>query len=393
MFLPESPLKGELSQQVQQLVTDTKEQFDLNTAQQKTLVGYVKCTTLGKALAYSPAVDLYLEKEDHWEVQPLTVGETIYASSETLTRPTLIDLFVSPNSFKAIRPFIKQVILNTATAADSSQLFDQVTKFPPIEIDQVVLDYSPEQVTFALPENELKLEKLTLNFTDILPCIDPGFVNPELVAAQGQPPLEANKKYIALTFDDGPNPLTTPRLLDILSEKEVQATFFVLGQNVVQHPDIVRRAIAEGHDIASHSYSHPKLTALAPEAIMAEVNNTDRAIFEATGALPSKFRPPYGAVNQQAADIIGRPIIQWSVDSEDWKSKNTKKIIRRVKETSFPNSIILMHDIHPETVDAVPQIIDDLRAEGYEFIAPDRLLGNNLEINQLYYGNKATPVG
>ncbi|MCB5951323.1 polysaccharide deacetylase family protein [Enterococcus sp. BWT-B8] len=390
LFLPDLPLKKELEKQLQQLLTDAETQ--LSEDQSAKVIGYTESAILGKTVIYTPVVDLYYKNEELWEIQPLLRGENTYVSKDTLELPTLTELFHNQNNFRAIQPIIRQKLLDTMTADEVSQQIDKIIDFPNSTMEQKILDYTPNQFTFSLPENELNIKQLSLDFTEIIPFVDQEFVDSQLIRDHAGTSLDSNKKYIALTFDDGPNPLTTPKLLDILREKNVKTTFFMLGENAAKHPEIVRRAVAEGHDVASHSYSHPKLTAIEPKSIKEEVHATDKVLFEITGKLPTTFRPPYGAVDSQAAEIIDRPIIQWSVDSEDWKSKNSKKIIKRVQETSNNYSIILMHDIYSETVEAVPKIIDDLRAEGYEIISPDELLGNKLEPLHLYYGNKTIPV-
>ena len=184
--------------------------------------------------------------------------------------------------------------------------------------------------------------------------------------------------YIAMTFDDGPSPTLTPHLLDILKEKGVKATFFVIGQNVVHSPEIVARAAAEGHEIGNHSWSHPMLTKLSEERVQEEVQKTSSAIAEATGKKPTLLRPPYGAINHRIGKMIeekdGLTIILWSVDPLDWKSPGANVVAQRLIAGAKPGAITLSHDIKPGTIQAMPEVIDALKAKGYKFVTVSELI-------------------
>jgi len=195
----------------------------------------------------------------------------------------------------------------------------------------------------------------------------------------------SNKKRISLTFDDGPDPTYTPKLLELLKKEKVPATFFLLGQNVEMYPEVVKEIVDHGQVIGSHTYDHKDLSTLDESVMTNEITKTDQIIKKLTGKKPAYFRPPYGSVNEKAAELINRPIIQWSVDSEDWKSKNSQMIIDRVTSTAYDGSIILLHDIYPETIGAVPEIIRDLKKEGYQFVSLNTLL-NDPSTNETYYG-------
>ncbi len=183
---------------------------------------------------------------------------------------------------------------------------------------------------------------------------------------------------IALTFDDGPHPVLTPMLLDILREKGVRATFFVVGANVNKYPEIARRIVAEGHEIASHSYSHPALTGVGPARLEQELQDTSDAILRATGRLPLNMRPPYGATNAQVERAVlqghGMNIILWSVDPLDWKRPGPAAVTKRLVDGAKPGAILLAHDIHQGTVEAMPETISELKARGYTFATVGQLL-------------------
>ena len=178
----------------------------------------------------------------------------------------------------------------------------------------------------------------------------------------------AGKKLVALTFDDGPSELTTPRLLDTLKAKDVPATFFMLGSMTRNYPDIAKRIEKEGHIAASHTMYHQNLIRI-PVAAMQDDINEAKSIYSSTlGHAPTLTRPPYGNYNDAVRSAINLPIILWSVDTLDWKSQNVDAIVATTKSQIHDGAIILMHDIYPTTVDAVPIIIDALRQDGYEFV-------------------------
>lgn len=196
--------------------------------------------------------------------------------------------------------------------------------------------------------------------------------------------IHVDGPYIAMTFDDGPHATLTPRLLDILKERHVKVTFFVLGQLVKEHPEIVQRAVAEGHEIGNHSWDHKALNKLGPDGLQHELTDTSAAIKEATGKPVTLMRPPYGATNPRLSRAIekdfGMKVILWSVDPLDWKDPGPKVVESRIlsgsKESggAKPGAIILSHDIHKGTVEAMPATLDALLAKGYKFVTVSELL-------------------
>lgn len=184
--------------------------------------------------------------------------------------------------------------------------------------------------------------------------------------------------YIALTFDDGPHASNTPRLLDILRARNVKATFYVIGKNVDMYPNIVRRTVAEGHELGNHTYTHPKLSSLSQERVFSEIRKGDDAIMRAAGVRPRTMRPPYGALTQSQRVSIhstfGYPTIMWAVDPLDWKRPGASVVTSRIVSGTSNGSIILAHDLHASTVDAMPATIDALLRKGYKFVTVSQLL-------------------
>lgn len=181
------------------------------------------------------------------------------------------------------------------------------------------------------------------------------------------------KMLVALTFDDGPSPETTPRLLDTLKEKSVLATFFMLGTRAASNPDLVRRAKTEGHEIGSHTMYHQNLILLPADAVQNDLTAAKTTMADITGKEPSLIRPPYGNYNDVVSNLVGTPMIIWSVDTLDWQNKNTGSIVATTMSEIHDGAIILMHDIYPSSVDAVPILIDTLRQNGYEFVTISEL--------------------
>ena len=183
----------------------------------------------------------------------------------------------------------------------------------------------------------------------------------------------SGKMLVALTFDDGPSSATTSRLLDVLYEKDVPATFFMLGKMAHANPDIVRRAEKEGHIVASHTMYHQNLIKISAQAVRDDIAEATATFGDILGHGPTLTRPPYGNINNIVRDSVGTPMILWSVDTLDWKSKNVDDILAVTKEQIHDGAIILMHDIYDSTVDAVAVIIDDLRSQGYDFVTVPEL--------------------
>jgi peptidoglycan/xylan/chitin deacetylase (PgdA/CDA1 family) len=185
-------------------------------------------------------------------------------------------------------------------------------------------------------------------------------------------------RTVALTFDDGPSAKLTPMLLDILKQRGIKATFFLVGQNAAEYPDIVKREIAEGHEVGNHSWSHPQLTKLSADGVTAQIEKTNAAIRAAIGHDPVVMRPPYGATNarldRRLNDQYGMKVILWDVDPLDWKYHNSARVEREILSQTKPGSIILVHDIHATSVAAMPDTLDALIAKGYKFVTVSELI-------------------
>ncbi|MFE4588440.1 polysaccharide deacetylase family protein [Streptomyces laurentii] len=184
-------------------------------------------------------------------------------------------------------------------------------------------------------------------------------------------------KCIALTFDAGPGK-DTPRLLDILKEKQVHATFFLLGKkHVVRYPDVVRRIAGEGHEVANHTWTHRILTDTDASEVRDELSRTQDAIAKITGRKPTLMRPPQGRTDDTVSDVsreLGLSQVLWSITAKDYSTEDSALIRQRVLDQAHGDGIILLHDIYKGTVPAVPGIIDELKRQGYTFVTVPQLL-------------------
>lgn len=184
--------------------------------------------------------------------------------------------------------------------------------------------------------------------------------------------------YIAMTFDDGPHPSNTPRLLDMLRARNIKATFFVIGRSVDLYPQIVRRTVAEGHEIGNHTHTHRLLSKLGDSEVRGEISRCNDAVQRAAGYSMRVMRPPYGGLLQRQREMVhsefGLPTILWSVDPLDWKRPGPSVVSSRILSGTTAGGIILSHDLHAQTVDAMPATLDGLLNRGFKFVTVSQLL-------------------
>lgn len=177
----------------------------------------------------------------------------------------------------------------------------------------------------------------------------------------------------ALTYDDGPDARTTPQLLDILRERNAQATFFMTGSNTTANPATAKEVADAGYAIGNHSFSHPYLTKLSPPAVRNEIDRTDAAILAATGSTPAIMRPPYGAADAAVQAAVGKPLMIWAVDSLDWQSKNPAAFVPKVLKEITPGAMVLMHDVQPSTIAGQQELMARLQGQGYRLVSVPQL--------------------
>lgn len=183
---------------------------------------------------------------------------------------------------------------------------------------------------------------------------------------------------LAMTFDDGPHPANTPKLLDILKQRNIKGTFFLVGRNVKQYPQIVRRILEEGHEIGNHTWTHASLTSRSDDQIRSEFKMSEEALASVANYRPRLMRPPYGAVNQHIKELanaeFGYKTVLWSVDPQDWRRPGVSVVTSRLVNGAHKGAILLTHDIHAPTITAMPDTLDQLLAKGYQFVTVSQLM-------------------
>lgn len=180
--------------------------------------------------------------------------------------------------------------------------------------------------------------------------------------------IDPNKPMVALTFDDGPAGSKTGRLLDALEQYGAHATFFVVGNRIPGDEENIKRAASIGCEVGNHSNSHAKLTSLDDTSVSNEIHPVADTIKSLTGQNIVICRPPYGAIDERVQAIIDAPIILWSIDTRDWETRNAAQTVANIQQNVQDGDIILMHDIHAESVDAAVQIIPWLQQQGYQLV-------------------------
>lgn len=217
----------------------------------------------------------------------------------------------------------------------------------------------------GLNQNELTAAGILASQDSVLPADTSASPEPEEV------PLA--RKVVALTFDDGPHEEITPQILDILKKEKVPATFFLMGKKAEEYLKLVKRMVKEGHQVGNHTYSHVDLSSLSNQQAKEEIQRAQEVIEKITGQTPILLRPPFGKVreNEVPEDLI---VVEWNVDTLDWTGSSPAQILSRVQKQVKPGAIILMHDQYEGTVEALEELIREVRERGYEFVTVEELL-------------------
>ncbi|MDQ0417523.1 peptidoglycan/xylan/chitin deacetylase (PgdA/CDA1 family) [Croceifilum oryzae] len=240
-----------------------------------------------------------------------------------------------------------------------------------------------------IPVKDLTQEKLLTMSDRTLPTVklstndallaEMSTLRSKFVISQGL----SSHKQVAFTFDDGPDTHFTNQVLDILKKEKVPATFFVCGNNVEAHPDVVKRIDQEGHSVGNHSWNHPDLSKKDQATVSQQISKTNDVIKNVIGKTPTLFRPPYGAhkggIVDNEVQQLNMKLILWSVDTRDWDHKSKDQIMEAYNKEFKPGGIILQHSSGneglKETVKALPEMIHDLKSKGYEFVTVDKMIG------------------
>ncbi len=365
------------------------ENISYNISYNKNQILSIKINAIQKTSSAGPVVTTRQQTFD------LKTGDTIKV--EQLFKNTNgFEQVLLPNLRRAVAEQIKLLYPDFDNSAKLHQTINRetVTDFM-IEDNQFIFEIKPA-ISDTLAVSSLNIKLLIEDYysaikPDILERIfDESLAkNPHPESPKNQASFCAQHPCVALTFDDGPSPQTTNRLLDILQQNNVKATFFVLGDNAARYPEILQRQVNDGHQIGNHSRRHKSFNRLSNDELSDEINYTNQIVKDATGYTPSLTRPPYGDFNQRVFDKLNelnQATVLWSVDTRDWEMRNSELIYNRAIASAEHGSIILFHDIHATTIDAIDPIIKELKARGFYLVTVDTLFGGSLPTGGIYRG-------
>jgi peptidoglycan-N-acetylglucosamine deacetylase len=193
--------------------------------------------------------------------------------------------------------------------------------------------------------------------------------------------IHTSKRVVAITFDDGPNSAYTPQILDIFSKAKGKATFFMIGEQMINHPEVVKQVVDQGHEIGNHTFTHPKLSQLSIEDCREEIDQTEKLIEEMTGQRPVVFRPPYLDYNQDTVSIVQQKgysmIGALNLEAQDWEQPGVEHIFEKSREVVKNGSILIFHDgfgDRSQTIEAVRKLVSELKAQNYHLVTVSELL-------------------
>ena len=340
-----------------------------------------------KEAAFANVTELSLEKVSH----KINNKEVEAASSKTLLSYylgkdgkefSLSNLFSSPDEAK--QKFLSKIKQQLAVKGLSEEKNKEViTTLRDKDMATWKFTYDESKFNINIEPIVSDVSSVEVSINDVFKYIEEAYLKGEDLEKYKTYIKKRTRKAVALTFDDGPSPKTTPVALDLLKKYNAKGTFFMVGHAVEGNEDIIKRVIAEGHQIGNHSWDHPVLTKISLEKAKSQINDTTAALKKASGLDVHIMRPPYGAINGAIQAAVDQSFILWDVDTLDWKNRNTASIMKEVRKAQ-PGSIILMHDVHQTTIDALPLILQYLTEQGFEMVTIEELMGDQLELHQSY---------
>ena len=340
-----------------------------------------------KEAAFANVTELSLEKVSH----KINNKEVEAASSKTLLSYylgkdgkefSLSNLFSSPDEAK--QKFLSKIKQQLAVKGLSEEKNKEViTTLRDKDMATWKFTYDESKFNINIEPIVSDVSSVEVSINDVFKYIEEAYLKGEDLEKYKTYIKKRTRKAVALTFDDGPSPKTTPVALDLLKKYNAKGTFFMVGHAVEGNEDIIKRVIAEGHQIGNHSWDHPVLTKISLEKAKSQINDTTAALKKASGLDVHIMRPPYGAINGAIQAAVDQSFILWDVDTLDWKNRNTASIMKEVRKAQA-GSIILMHDIHQTTIDALPLILQYLTEQGFEMVTVEELMGDQLELHQSY---------
>ena len=237
--------------------------------------------------------------------------------------------------------------------------------------NELIIYYYDYEITPSLNEDIF----LTVNYNEIKDYLNINVDLDSFYNNEDGSVINTNKKLVAITFDDGPGPYTN-KLLDILNANKAHATFFMLGNNLEKYRSVVLNVYNSGNEIGYHSYAHTNFKRQDIATIKSELDQSNAILKNITGTTFSLIRPPYGSLNSEIKEELDASFILWSVDTEDWRHKDSEYLLNYVLENIYAGAIILFHDIHATSVDAMTKILPYLYAEGYQVVTVSDLAKN-----------------
>lgn len=248
--------------------------------------------------------------------------------------------------------------------------------------NELIIYYYDYEITPSLNEDIF----LTVNYNEIKDYLNINVDLDSFYNNEDGSVINTNKKLVAITFDDGPGPYTN-KLLDILNANKAHATFFMLGNNLEKYRSVVLNVYNSGNEIGYHSYAHTNFKRQDIATIKSELDQSNAILKNITGTTFSLIRPPYGSLNSEIKEELDASFILWSVDTEDWRHKDSEYLLNYVLENIYAGAIILFHDIHATSVDAMAKILPYLYVEGYQVVTVSDLAKNynvTLEPHKVY---------
>lgn len=295
---------------------------------------------------------------------------------------TLSSLFTSPDDAK--QKFLVRIRQQLAVQGASEEDINKIiTKLRDKDMATWKFTYNNSKFSIAVESNTSEINSVDISINDLYKYIDETYLKGEDLEKYKAYIKKRSRKAVALTFDDGPNPNTTPVALELLKKYNAKGTFFMVGKAVAGNEEIIKQVVAEGHQIGNHSWSHPLLTKISLEQAKSQINDTTEALKKASGQDVHIMRPPYGGINATIQAAVDQSFILWDVDTLDWKNRNTASIMKEVRKAR-PGSIILMHDVHQTSINALPSVLQYLTEQGFELVTIDELMGDQLELHQKY---------
>ena len=342
---------------------------------------------VNKESNFTSVKEVSLKKVSHKiESKKISSAEETIVSSIYLDKDnnefTLSSLFTSPDDAK--QKFLVRIRQQLAVQGASEEDINQIiTKLRDKDMATWKFTYNDSKFSIAVESNTSEINSVDISINDLYKYIDETYLKGEDLEKYKVYIKKRSRKAVALTFDDGPNPNTTPIALELLKKYNAKGTFFMVGKAVAGNEEIIKQVVAEGHQIGNHSWSHPLLTKISLEQAKSQINDTTEALKKASGQDVHIMRPPYGGINATIQAAVDQSFILWDVDTLDWKNRNTASIMKEVRKVR-PGSIILMHDVHQTSINALPTVLQYLTKQGFELVTIDELMGDQLELHQKY---------